>query len=240
MKKSSATHHQTILDDVRSAIISGEWPPGYRIPFENDMAATYGVSRMTVNKALTQLAREGFIERRRKVGSFVSAPRVQSAVVEINDLKAEVNNSGRLHGYQQLTREERTASAGDLQLLNMETVSAQVLALTGLHSADGAPYCLEERLINLDVVPEAQQVSFEHEPAGSWLLRQVPWSSAQHKIRAVGATPAEAKLLQLPLGTPCLEIQRLTQSNGQAVTFARLLYPGDRHQLIARFTPAAT
>ena len=58
--------HERILNDVREKIVSGTWPPGFRIPFETDMAKDYGCSRMTVNKALTQLARYGLLERARK------------------------------------------------------------------------------------------------------------------------------------------------------------------------------
>ena len=55
MSERPATLHERILTEVRENIVSGTWPPGHRIPFEVEMAAAYGVSRMTVNKALTQL-----------------------------------------------------------------------------------------------------------------------------------------------------------------------------------------
>jgi GntR family histidine utilization transcriptional repressor len=47
---------------------------------------------MTVNKALTQLAKAGLIERRKKSGSFVTQPQAQSAVLEIHDIEAEVTS----------------------------------------------------------------------------------------------------------------------------------------------------
>ena len=40
----------------------GDWAPGTRIPFENDLAAFYGCARATANKALSRLARDGLIE----------------------------------------------------------------------------------------------------------------------------------------------------------------------------------
>ena len=52
-----ATLHQRILSDIESRIVSGDWPPGHRIPFELALAEQYDCSRMTVNKVLTQLAR---------------------------------------------------------------------------------------------------------------------------------------------------------------------------------------
>ena len=66
--------HPRILAEVEARILSGEWPPGHRIPFEHELTARYGCSRMTVSKALTQLAGAGLIERRRKAGSFVTRP----------------------------------------------------------------------------------------------------------------------------------------------------------------------
>ena len=60
--------HRRILDDVEGKILSGEWPPGHRIPFEHELTEQYQCSRMTVNKAITELVKRGLIERRRKSG----------------------------------------------------------------------------------------------------------------------------------------------------------------------------
>ena len=58
----------------RARILSGEWPPGHRIPFEHELTARYRCSRMTVSKALGDLVAAGLIERRRRAGSFVRRP----------------------------------------------------------------------------------------------------------------------------------------------------------------------
>ncbi len=76
--------HQRILSDIREKILSGAWAPGHRIPFEHELTAEYKCSRMTVNKALSQLAKAGLIERRRRSGSFVRQPQSQAAVLERN------------------------------------------------------------------------------------------------------------------------------------------------------------
>src|SRR5690606_12709385 len=89
--KAPVSLHQRILTDIQDRILSGEWPPGHRIPFEHELTAQYRCSRMTVSKVLTQLASARMIERRRKAGSFVSRPHSQSAVLEIPDIKTEVS-----------------------------------------------------------------------------------------------------------------------------------------------------
>ena len=51
--------HRRILEDVEGKILSGEWPPGHRIPFEHELTEQYQCSRMTVNKAITELVKRG-------------------------------------------------------------------------------------------------------------------------------------------------------------------------------------
>ncbi|RUW42309.1 GntR family transcriptional regulator, partial [Mesorhizobium sp. M8A.F.Ca.ET.021.01.1.1] len=109
--------HQRILSDIREKILSGAWPPGHRIPFEHELTAEYDCSRMTVNKALSQLAKAGLIERRRRSGSFVRQPQSQAAVLELHDIRIEVEALGLPYRYERLERVQRRSNAGDRALL---------------------------------------------------------------------------------------------------------------------------
>jgi GntR family histidine utilization transcriptional repressor len=229
--------HQTILADIEDKILSGAWPPGHRIPFEHELTEHYGVSRMTVNKVLTQLAASGLLERRRKAGSFVRRPQSQSAVLEIADLPAEVQALGLPYRFEVLFRQRRKSTAADRAALGLEA-SAPVLALTCLHFAGERPFCLEERRINLDAVPEAAMQHFGESPPGTWLVRQVPWTAAEQFIAAEGAGEEAAGRLELPTGTACLVVERRTWSAERPITQVRLTYPGADHALVARFTPS--
>ena len=81
--------------EIEGRIASGEWKPGHRIPFEHELVAHYGCARATVGKALTALVRAGLLERRRKAGTFVAYPHVQSAVLDIPDIgKAIAERTG--------------------------------------------------------------------------------------------------------------------------------------------------
>lgn len=228
---------ERILSDITERIVSGEWPPGSRVPFEHELAETYQCSRMTVNKAMTRLARSGLIERRRRSGSFVALPRSQAAVLEIHDIKAEVDALGVDYRYRLASQETRRATAADRALLSVSGRD-KVLALTCLHFAGEQPFCREERLISLGAVPEAAGQSFVATAPGPWLIAQVPWSAAEHTIRATGADAATASALGMSEASPCLVIERRTWSADQPVTFVRLTYPGDRHALVARFAPS--
>lgn len=231
-----ATLHELILSEVRDKIMSGAWLPGYRIPFETEMAVSYGVSRMTVNKVLTQLSREGYLERRRKGGTVVARPRGQSAVMMISDIGEEVRASGATYAFELVKSGIRMSDADVGSLLHGLPIGKDILDIEYIHIADGVPFCHEWRLINLDAAPEARTTDFATEQAGAWLLKQIPWSSAEHVIRAVSPAQNVAKQLQIAPSTPCLEIERRTEFEDRPVTFVCLTYPGSAHQLVARFS----
>lgn len=235
-KEGTGALYQRILSDIRGRILSGEWPPGHRIPFEHELSEQYRCSRMTVNKAMSELARTGLIERRRRSGSFVRRPQSQAAILEIHDIRAEVEALGLPYRYEVVSRGVRTTTKEDDAGFPEGT---GLVELVCRHFAGVAPFCLEERLIGLAAVPEAADETFEEIAPGPWLLGRVPWSAAEHTIRAVAADEHMAKMLGVPRHSACLVVQRRTWSDEQPVTNVRLTYAGETHSLVARFTPQA-
>jgi GntR family histidine utilization transcriptional repressor len=229
--------HERITSEVEGRILSGEWPPGHRIPFEYELTEEYSCSRMTVNKALGELVKKGLIERRRRSGSFVTQPHAQSAVLEIHDIQREVQALGLTYAYRLDSREVRKSTAEDRVMLEVKA-GAQVLALTCRHFTGDVPFCLEERVINVSSVPEARDADFSIVGPGSWLLKMVPWSAAEHRIRAVSADRRVAEALAIPTGTACLVIERRTWNGQTYITHVKVTYPGDRHELVAQFLPS--
>ena len=230
--------HERILTEIEQNILSGHWPPGYRIPAEVELTEQYQCSRMTVNKVLTQLARAGLIERRRKAGSFVIRPaQGGSAVLEIRDIRNEVLATGKAYRTELLHRQRRRSIRADMDALQLQRPQS-VLYLISMHYADSKPFCLEDRLINLQAVPAAAQESFTEEPPGSWLYQHVPWSSAEHRIRAEAASEENATRLAIAPGFPCLVIDRRTWTGQLPITFVRLTYPADLYELDAHFSPS--
>lgn len=238
--KKAATLNQRIRADLESRILSGQWEPGFRIPYEHELMEQYGCSRMTVNKVLTALAESGMIERRRRAGSFVARqpPHLEQVALEIPDIAMAVEARGHVYGYQLLERayrRPREQVAEETSLAGGE----KLLAIRCLHLADGRPLALEHRLISPVGVPEVLEVDFETTAPGSWLLQNVSWTRAQHRISAWGADDAAATLLQVKQGTACLVIDRLTWRGEQPITCVRQMFLGDAYDLVARFSPGA-
>ena len=235
-KDGTGALYQRILSDIRGRILSGEWPPGHRIPFEHELSAEYQCSRMTVNKAMSELARTGLIERRRRSGSFVRRPQSQAAILEIHDIRAEVEALGLPYRYELVSRVPRIGAEDDAADADFPT-GTKLVDLVCRHFAGTEPFCLEERTISLAAVPEAADESFENVAPGPWLLSRVPWSAAEHTIRAVAADEHVASMLGVPRNSPCLVVKRRTWSADQPVTNVGLTYAGETHSLVARFAP---
>ncbi|MBU1378502.1 MAG: histidine utilization repressor [Alphaproteobacteria bacterium] len=233
----AATLNTRIRADISERILSGAWPPGHRIPFEHELMVQYGCSRMTVNKALAPLAESGLLVRRKRAGTFVSRPRIHSVVLDIPDIAAEVSGRGETYGYDLLSRKVRQATRREVEELDL-SAPGPIVVLRCLHRAGGRPFALEERLINLESVPEAQAVDFARTAPGSWLLGHVPWTEAEHRISAANVERATAQVLGIEATAACLVLQRRTWRGTDKITHVRLIFPGDAYDLVARFAPS--
>lgn len=224
--------YDRIRHDIQRQIMSGVWPKGHRIPSEHELMAEYGCSRMTVNKAISALAERGLVCRRRRAGSFVTPPQIHRALLGIPEISAEIEGAGRKHRLEILDRQERLADAVECDELHMSR--GAVLRIDCLHHADELPFALEERIINLSAAPDARAMDFSKISPGRWLLANVPWTDANHRITAIAADSMQSKRLGLAEGAPCLSVERWTWQAAERITYVRQLYPGN-HELTARF-----
>jgi GntR family histidine utilization transcriptional repressor len=192
---------------------------------------------MTISKAIGALAERGFVVRRRRAGTVVSVPRMQESVLEIHDIEAEIVAAGHEYRFERLVLQTRRATKSDAAALKI-AANTRVLAVSGVHRAGGVAHALEERLINLDSVPDAAQERFTDVSPGRWLLTRMPWTDAEHQISAVNADRATAQRLEIADGKACLCIERRTWLDEQRITYVRLMYPCDQHRLIGRFQRA--
>ncbi len=198
--------------------------------------ALFKTSRMTINRALQMLADDGLVIRRRRSGTFVAPQMAEHSVLELKDIVDEVREKGGLYGYQLLERKllkTNTSLAPKLA----GPVGLDVLHLRCLHFSNRRPLLLEDRYISTKAVPTCLQEDFSETPPGHWLLKNVPWSKAEHIVSALNATEAVAQALDIPAGTACLSVERTTWQDGQGLTYVTLTYPGDQHRLIGSFTP---
>lgn len=225
--------HQQIHQDIEQQIRSGHIAPGDKIPFEHELMELYGCSRMTVNKALSRLTTAGLIERRKRAGSFVRLPKLDSTVLDIPDIEAEILARGETYGFDLIDRSvHRAETPAECELAG---IGGMVLSLRGLHLASERPLVVEERLINLETVPSAAGVNFTDRSPGHWLLQVVPWTQVESQISAINASDDIARWLEVDKGMACLEVRRRTWRGSERITTVRQVYDGSRYSFTARF-----
>ena len=207
---------------IEGDIRSGALRPGDKLPSEHELAAKHGCARATVSKAMAALHRAGLIERRRKAGSFVADQHVHSAVLEVPDLAQLIEARGHVYRWQLLLRRQEGAE----------------LHITGLHYEGDTALALETRTITVETVPAAANEDFDAVAPGTWLLAHIPWTSARHRIQAVGASTEEAQALGIGENTACLILERSTWRAEAPVTTVRQVFRGDLFDMVAHFEPS--
>ena len=213
----------------------GRWPPGTLMPSEAALVAQFGVSRMTVNRALRELQTEGFIDRVQGVGTFAAQSHRMSSTLTVRDLHEEIEARGhRHHAVVYLLLEERAALPLAQQLGLAE--GAPVYHSLIVHHDNGQPLQCEDRYVNPAWSPGYLAVDFTQITPTQHLLEVAPWWDAQYTIEASTATVQEAALLGITATDPCLVLVRRTSSRGVPVTLARLVHPGGRYQLEGAFS----
>ncbi len=228
--------YRQIRRAVAGPILAGSLPPGARLPSEHAFMGMFNSSRMTVNRALRMLVDEGLIVRRRRSGSFVASRVTEHAIMELRDIGEEIKAGGARYSYELCRRAVVKADKGVSESLGVP-VGSDALFLVCRHLSDARPHVLEHRHINLGAVEQARYAPFESTPPNRWLLRNVPWSRAEHSIQAVSADESLAREMGIGLHDACLRVERKTWLAQRPLTFASLTYPGDRHRLIGGFSP---
>jgi GntR family histidine utilization transcriptional repressor len=116
-RESPAAPYARIKQHLKAELSTGRWSPGALMPSDAELVAQFGVSRMTVTRALNELRADGLIERVQGVGTFAAHLSAVSSTLNIRDLHEEITSRGhRHHAVVHLARRERATSALALQL----------------------------------------------------------------------------------------------------------------------------
>jgi GntR family histidine utilization transcriptional repressor len=221
---------------LKKELSRGRWPPGTQMPSEAELVAQFGVSRMTVTRALRELQSEGLVSRLQGVGTFAAHLYRVSSTLTIRDLHEEITARGhRHHAEVHLARQEFAPAelAGRLGL----GAGAPVFHTLIVHFENGVPLQCEDRYVNPACAPHYLSADFTKITPTQYLLQVAPLWEAQFSIEASAPSALEARLLGIRQDEPCLVVVRRTVSRGVPITLARLVHPGSRYQIDAQFKP---
>lgn len=227
--------HETTFRDVIAAITQritkGPWGPGTLLPGEVELAAEFGVSRTTMNRALREVADMGLVERKRKSGTRVRMAPLRAARFEMPLVRAEIETSGADYAYRLIARD---ISAAPTDIAAKLALTAPALHLICLHLADGQPFQLEDRWINTAALPQAADQDFATTGPNEWLVATVPFSQVEVSMSAIAADSMATRHLNHAPGAPVFCIRRATWWQGQAITHVTLHHAAG-YRMTARY-----
>ena len=225
-----------VKNHILRNIDSGEWATSSRVPSENEIVRSFGVSRMTANRALRELQDEGVVVRIAGVGSFVASRQPHTHPLEIHNIADEIRSRGHAHRAQ-LVALERVRAVGRLAEDFGVPARTELFFSAIVHFEDEVPILLEDRHVLPRIGPDYLTVDFDRQTPYDYLMKVAPLQEAEHVLRAVMPDERARKLLAMKKGEPCLLMVRRTWTAGAIASVARLHYPGTRYEMSGRFHP---
>lgn len=214
-------YHQ-IKEHLQKLILTDMLQPADILPAEKQLAASYGVNRLTVRQAITDLVSEGLLERRQGVGTFVAQPKLTASHARLLSFTQRMTQLGHLASSEIIETETYLAPFDVAQHLDLRE-GAQIHKLVRLRLADGQPLMLETAYLPAEIAPDLLRQNL----AGSLyrvLTEQynIHPKEADQFIEPVLVREWEANILDVPTGQPALMIETTVRgADGRIIEFSR-------------------
>ena len=224
---------QRIKDYLLGEIAAGRYKEGDVVPSEQALVRQFGVSRMTVNRAVRELTAAQVLVRRQGSGTFVAPQKIQASLVDIRSIADEV----RARGHRHASRLHVLEQAGASELLAAQFAlddGAPLFHSVIVHFENDVPMQVEDRWVNPACAPDYLRQDFNVITPSQHLMAAAPLQDASFTIEALAAPPAVAAMLDLSGQHCCLVLRRTTRSLGRIASVATLWHPGHLYQFTGK------
>lgn len=219
-----------LANKLADAIHHGLWLPDEALPSERMLSDLLTISRVTARKAIDILCERGMLTRRRGSGTYIT-PKLEQPLSRLTNFSEELRQRGFKPGSQWLSRETGIAAPEEILSLGLSP-NTPVARLKRLRTADSVVMAIESSTIPARYLPDPKSVTdslYGYLEAHNAL----PWRALQH-IRAVNATPEQARLANLKTGAAMLFITRIGYlENGTPIELTHSYCRSDYYDFIA-------
>lgn len=228
---------QQVAATIRQYIQSGQWESGIQVPSEDEIGRMFGVSRATVREAVSDLVSQGYLVKRRGIGTFVREKHAISSGLEtLISITELIERHGFLAGTQDLQIVRRSATQHEKERFAAWKTN-EVAEITRVRTADTMPvlYCI-------DVFPAQFLLPENHQISQESLFRyfEEQWNQvvifAQTEIDVVTASKPMATSLHIEPGNPlqCLRQAHYNQNSTLLLWSDDHFLPGTFHFNVMR------
>ena len=232
-KNSPVPIYHQLEEYIKQQIENGSLEEESVIPSEREYAERFQISRMTVRQAINNLVSEGYLNRQKGRGTFVTKKKVEQELQGMTSftedmLSRGMNPSSILLSFQILAADKKTALA-----LRIEETDS-IYKIKRIRLADGAPMALETAYIPVEIVPglteENSNLSLYQYIEESLALLI---SEATQEIEAATADLLDSETLEIKFGDPILLIERISYlQEGIPFELVKSTFRADRYRFV--------
>jgi GntR family transcriptional regulator len=225
-----AVSYLRLRQAMLATLEKGGLQPGQALPGERELARQLDLSRVTVRRAIAGLVDDGVLVQRHGAGTFV-AERIVKSFSRLTGFTDDLRARGLKPRVRFLDRQIGIATPAEALGLHLSP-GARVVRLRRLRYAGDTPLALEDTAVPQAVLADPKRVKQSLYDALERLhCRPV---RALQRLRAVALDATQAKLLDLPAGSPALAIERRAfLADGRVVEFTSSIYRGDAYDFVA-------
>ena len=235
-RDSGSPLYEQIGRSLRAAIASEHFPAHAALPTERALADGFGVSRITIRKALGQLEKEGLLLRRQGAGTFVApgSSRIEKSLSRITSFSEDMRARGLQPSSAWIAKAAGIVTPEEALALGLSPGSG-IYRLTRIRSADGLPMALESSVLPASCLPAIENIGASlYEALDKHGNR--PWKALQ-RLRAVSLDEARAAQLGVVPGAPALLIERRSFArSGAPIEVTTAYYRGDAYDFLTEIT----
>ena len=228
--ESGRPRHEQLSDWLRERLAAGEYAAHDQLPSEHDLGELFGVSRITVRRALGTLENEGLIYRRQGLGSFAAPPKLPQGLVRLTDFAQDMERAGLAATSRVLFHGQSPAPPPAAAALNVAE-GALVVRLDRLRLGNGDPIAVDRTWLPPFYAQFLDGRNLAEETIYGILERDydIPVVRARYRIEATVAGPEEAGALEVPEGAALLLLERVSYTAAdRPVYYQRRYYRADR------------
>lgn len=230
--------YDQIESNLRELIVSGMLKAGDNVPSEWELAELYGVSRLTVRKALDELVRQRWLSKRQGVGTFVTNPPITSIAPNKLSFTDQMIAVGRKPSSRLVDMRVETVSPEITNSLLL-SLGDQVFCLTRVRLADNIPILLESAYLSVVRFPDLETAEeLADSSLYSYLVRHynVTVTQIEQTLKPVLLTEEQASHLQTKPGTPSIRSDIVAYSSGgEPVEYSMSVSNGDNSEFYFSF-----
>jgi GntR family transcriptional regulator len=233
--------YQRVEESLAEEIARGRRSPGSRLPPERALAEHFGVSRVTMRRALAELERSGVVSRDAR-GWLVAGSRIGEPPNELMSFSEMAASRGLTPRARVLGTRVRPATIDEAETLGLAP-GAPLFELQRLRLMDDVPILIDRSSVPLALAPDLVEIDFSSASLYSVLEERhgLRPSRARFSVEAVAADEHQAALLDLQPGEPLLRCQQLSEDEtGRPIELCEMVYRGDRYRFRATLVRAGS